>query len=202
MPTKRYRRASVRGRAKRRTRWLSVVPAARAVATDNTYNFDRVSLQRGGPTGAVAVSFGDLVGGTVIRSIFDIVMDPAIQSDDIPQTGWLYQHVGLFMSPDDSPPAGVWDPNVPSGDFMMRKFGAWYVRRLAENPAPGEYSLSLWGQASVDGASGHTIHIDTNIRRRIRENESMFLSWHTFIDNTLVTGVNLGWTGRLLIALP
>lgn len=173
------------------------------MATNNTYNFDRLTIQQGGAAGAVTVNFSDLVGGTILRTILDIVADPGINPlNGQPQTGWLYQHVGLFVSPEVSPNTAIWDPNVPSGDFMMRKFLAVYARKLWENPVSGELAMALALESSVDGLAGHTIHIDTNVKRRIRENDSPFLSWRTFIDTSLIGGVSLGWTGRMLIRLP
>lgn len=185
-----------------RTRWFAIVPGSRSVLGNNLYNFDRLQIQQGGAGGAVTVNFSDLVGGTIVRTILDIVCDPSILNIDGSATGWMYQHAGLFVSPEVSPNTAVWDPNVPSGDFMMRTFLAWYLRQLEHNPVAGELALSHVFAASVDGVAGHTIHMDTAIRRRIEENESPFLSWHTFCDTALVQGVSIGWTGRMLIRLP
>jgi len=198
----RFRR-SFRRRPRRRTRWLSVIPGSRTFSVNNEYAFNQILLQASGPGGATPFSQVQLVGATILRTILDIVVEPTKLQPSGPSTGWAFVHSGLFVSAEVSPNNAIWDPNVPSGEFFAR--GSFYHKWWFMQEAVSD-SIAMDSMTAVVGPDqpygGHVIHFDTKQRRKIDENEGMFVSWRAFMDDAITPEIVVGYTGRVLLALP
>lgn len=188
MTMRRFRR-SFRRRTRRRTRWLSIIPGSRLALPNNTFAVDGLNLQDKGGT----VNWSEFYGGTLLRVILDVQKQYNIGAAPLDGDQQLYfGHAGIFLTPDNSPDAVIWDPNVPSGDFMERL-------------TAGEERV-FWNGFGIDSRGGESnafvFHFDTNVRRRIRENDQLFISWRHFFSGPVYDQHNYGWTGRVLIGLP
>lgn len=192
MPFRRSRRSFRRSR--RRTRWLSIVPGAIAALATNTFIGTNLTLQDSLGT----VSWSEFYGGTLLRVIMDVNIAHTISAGTPAPTSWLFNsHMGLFLTPDSSVQSTVWDPNTPSGDFMQRS--QLYQEAIVLAPADGggiyQYNYGISGNGT-----GH--HFDTEVKRRIVENSQLWLGTKHFITGPGLVGVDYGYTGRVLIALP
>lgn len=193
MPFRRSRRFSRRPR--RRTRWFSIIPNAFTHSTNNQFTAQGLSLQIAGP---VTVPWAQVAGHTVLRTILDLDFnwDIVYASNAVTNVGDMLTHLGIFMSADDTIGTATWDPNVPSGDFMHRDHVSLWWRRESNTDLGGITKLGSPGE-------GRHLHIDTNIRRRVRENDQMWLAARSFKNATnVVNGFTVGYTGRVLLALP
>lgn len=191
MPGRRYRRSFAR-RPRRKTRWLSIVPGAIAGPNNNEFRYSQLNLQ----DRAGAVSWSEFYGATLLRVILDVQLQHTSNSQPGPGASWfLFSHAGIFITPDTTPEAVIWDPNVPSGSFMERQ-------------SYGEEIFFVNNAGSVvqrGGSDAYAFHFDTNVSRRIGENDLLFLSLKNFFTTAgtpIFTGVDYGYTGRVLIALP
>lgn len=135
----------------------------------------------------------EFTGGTVLRTIVDIVLSPTYGTSYVsPFTLESYFHLGMFMSPETTPDIARWDPNEPHGDFMYREMAVetWYGRSVTGQAMQSKHSSS----------HGQRMHWDSTTKRRIRENDRLWMSGHYFTLDT--TGGAIGYTGRVLIQLP
>lgn len=189
MPIRRrvIRRGGRRGRP--RTRWLAINAGSRAGMTNNTLYFNSISLS----DSSGAVNFADYTGGTILRWIMDLTFSPGTYGGATGRTLNSYiVHAGLFLDQTiANPDSTLWDPNAPFGDFMLRDQASVWFDQDSTNTA------FSFGQ----GYNGRNIHFDTRVRRRIRENDRMWLSTHSFVGG-LWTTVDMGFTGRVLVAIP
>lgn len=151
-------------------------------------------LQYNAPTGLTTVDMSEFVGGTLLRVLFDVQVESPITPQDGNFTGNCTLHGGLFVSADVTPSSTIWSPNVPAGNFMDRRTVHHYTQQFVI-----EGDTMCWGYKLVDT---QTMRFDTNVKRRIRENESLFASWYAFLDDTVIQNIVTGWTGRVLIQLP
>jgi len=193
MPFRRRRSSSRRG-ARPRTRWLALQPGSRTHATNNTYAVDRLVLQYNAPTGLVTTDMSEFVGGTILRVLFNVAVETPITPQDGNFTGWAFMHAGLFTSADVTPSATIWSPNVPAGDFMDRDSTYHYAQQFSISA-----DTMAWGYKVEDK---HVMRFDTSAKRRIRENQSLFVAWYAFLDDTVIQNIVTGWNGRVLIQLP
>jgi len=167
-----------------RTAWVAMTPHSLVHTGGDSFDVQEIEIQDSyGP-----VPWGKYHGGTVLRTIMDIALAPAY--DPALALLWSVQHyfhVGIFMTEDELPTATRWDPNVPHGDFMYREMAVetWYKRD---------------DQSKSESSHGQRIHVDSTVKRRIREGERMWISSRVF-DLGLEGGA-LGYAGRLLIQLP
>lgn len=193
MPMRRFRRTSGR-RQRRRTRWLSVVPGVIAGLASNTFIGTNLTLQ----DSLGAVSWSEFYGGTLLRVIMDVNIAHTISAGTPAPTSWiLNSHMGIFLTPDSSVQSTPWDPNVPSGDFMDRS--QLYQEAIVLAPVDGGGIYQYQYGVSAQG-TGH--HFDTKVKRRIVENSQLFLGTRHFITGPGLVGIDYGYTGRVLIALP
>lgn len=154
----------------------------------NTFAFDTLTLQdRSG-----AVNWSEFYGGTLLRTILDVQITHTINNAGGIQVGTLFSHTGLCVTADSTLDATTWDPNVPSGDFIRRE-------TFGEEVALQYGAAGLWYRGKQDGFA---FHYDTKTKRKLRENDQLFIAWRHFLGGTAWTGVDYGWTGRVLIGLP
>lgn len=140
-----------------------------------------------------ALSYSSFVGGTVLRTIVDIVLSPTYNTSyTSPFTLEAYFHLGMGMTPETAPDLTVWDPNTPHADFMFREMAVetWYGRSVTSQAMQSKHSSS----------HGQRMHWDSVARRKIRENDRMWIFGHYFTLDS--TGGAIGYSGRQLIALP
>lgn len=135
-------------------------------------------------------NFSDFVGGTILRTIVDIVLSPTYEVDiAVLWTLEAYFHLGMFLTEDDNPNLTTrWDPNKPFGDFMHREMAVerWYRRDT---------------QSKADSSHNGRMHWDVRTKRRIREAERLWMAGRYF-NTAPTTGGAIGYTGRVLIQLP
>lgn len=195
MPFRRtFRRRGTRGR--RRTRWYSLGATAYLANADN--QFGTLQLNVKDDLGVNHTLGGLLAGGTLLRVILDVVVEPVFGDEATYEQVWNYHHTGIFVEAVTAPSQTLWDPNNPSGDFMMR-LSTYY--RAWRSPTLG--SLMTVSTVAPDGTkvyAGHVQHYDTNVKRRLTENDSLWLTWHNFRAN--FTDTEVGVIGRVLVALP
>lgn len=178
-----------------RTRWFALTPHALGpFLTDDSYDNQSMDIE----DSAGAVPWQLLVGGTILRTIMDIVVDPVLGlSSGTQDPDYLpILHLGIFATEDEAPTVTRWDPNVPHGDFMWRyTWSAMMSARETMEGNPASYTLH----------EGNVVRVDTNIRRRIREDEGMWIAGHYF-ERLGGSGVDMsltaGYTGRVLVQLP
>lgn len=178
-------------RPRRKTRWLAITPGSLAAVASGgagTYSVATLGLQD--RTGAVTLS--EFYGGTLVRLILDVQAVHTVNNAGGIQTGTCYIHGGVLVDESVSPPSTVWDPNVPSGDFMQRE-------TFGEEVALQYGAAGLWYRGKQDGFA---FHFDTKVSRKLIENSALFFVTRGFLGGTAWTGVDLGYTGRALIALP
>lgn len=190
MPMRSFRRISGR-RPRRKTRWLAITPgvvSGAASPSPGTYSVSTLALQ----DRAGAVDWNEFYGGTLLRVILDVQIAHTINNAGGIQVGTVFLHGGLLLSPEVSPTATAWDPNVPSGSFMERQ-------TFGEEVALQYGAAGLWYRGKQDGFA---FHFDTNVKRKIQENDRLFAVYRGFLGGTAWTGVDLGHTGRVLIQLP
>lgn len=186
MPRTFRRRSGFRRR--RRTRWLAIIPGTRGGLATNTFASDQLGFQDRDGT----VPNSEMIGGTLLRLIFDIVIQYTIGTVDGGSA--IYNgHFGLLVTPDNSLASAVWSPNSPSGNLMIREQAA--MQTLANTAAAGG---AVWHYDH----NARLVHIDTKVKRRWVENDSLHAVWHHFLSGPNMTGVDYGWTGRALFALP
>lgn len=143
----------------------------------------------------------NFVGGTLLRVIVTIEHSPVITFPAAADNGFVTEHHGLFVD-DELFSAGLsaaspWNPNIPTGSFMARASMAY--RCVASTT--DDMFHETWSQTVVPGGQQQTM-FDTKIRRRIHENDKLWLAtWH-FEDGVVVTDMEHGITGRILIRLP
>lgn len=181
-------------RQRRRTRWLAIVPGSGVNGSNNSGSQQELAIRDLEGT----VQFNDFVGGTLLRVILVVQHEDSIAFTGSFARGYATDHHGIYMTADESPSTSagaIWDPNIPHGSFMYR----WTNAR--------EYygNTSMFFKESVDSSqhgAAFMSSVDTEVRRRIRENDRLWLAgWH-FEDATVVTSTAWGYTGRVLIALP
>lgn len=190
------RRRSFRrfSRSRRRTRWFALVPHALTPTTDDSWDSQVMEIE----DAALVYEWSRLVGGTLLRTIVDFVIDPnpgQFQGSNplFGSTCSYYEHLGIAMTQESSPSQDRWDPNEPHGDFMWRHFdaGALYLR---EGPA------SQW--LTWDSGFQRVVRADIRQRRRINEDDRLWAFAHTFFPGDVDGSMAVGYTGRVLIALP
>lgn len=182
----RFRRRFFRRGPRPRTRWLALTPKALLFSANNTTDIEELTLEDA--SGVVPMT--EFIGGTIVRTIMDLVYSPTY---DVALSGALftleaYVHLGVFLTEDANPNLSTrWDPNKPHGDFMHREMmvETWYAR-----------------DAVVKHSSSHgqLMHWDVKQKRRINENERLWISGRHF--DTGDEGAGVGLTGRVLIQLP
>lgn len=184
-----FRRRFVRGRRpRRRTRWLAVTPGSRAALASNTFAANQLTMEDA--QGNVLMS--EFIGGTILRVLLDVQILYTLDGTPSGTSGSIFSHAGVFLTADTTPEGTTWSPNAPSGDFMQRtSYGAQLIYGTSDLP-----TLTTVPQ------TGYAHRFDTQVRRRIRENDKLWLGFLHFINGTSITGVDYGWTGRVLIALP
>lgn len=185
----RFRRSFRRRAPKSRTRWMSLVPHALTFSGNDTTDLQVMEIHDSRAT----VPWEDFVGGTILRTIVDIVLSPTYPSSwTAPFTAEHYFHVGIFTSPEILPDIIRWDPNVPHAEFMYREMAVetWYGRTVTGQAMQSKHSSS----------HGQRMHFDSTIKRRLRENDQLWMSGHMF--ELTSSGGALGYTGRVLIQLP
>lgn len=163
------------------------------LTTNDTNSSIGLGLQTAGP---VNVDFNSLAGGTVIRTILDIDANPdLVFNTGVTSIGFGIAHMGIFMTDGATVPStALWDANKPFGNFMWRDGMSWWYRRDAN--ADG-------GSITVNQYNPRRLHVDSVIKRRIGEGDSLFLTAHFFKDaGNVFNSVALGVTGRVLIRLP
>lgn len=175
-----------------RTMWLSLTPHAMTFTGNDVWDSQLMELE----TATLAVDWGRYVGGTVLRTIVDIVVLPVYPLNLISaEEDWVhFLHLGIGMTQDAAPEQTRWDPNTPHGDFMWRRttMDRIYAR---EN---GLGVTTMFGASSSDGG---VVRLDSTQRRRIREDERMWMFGHWFTPAVDYAGA-IGYTGRVLIRLP
>lgn len=187
MPMRRFRKRFVRG-GRPRTRWLAITPGSRSGLATDTFAYNELAIE----DKSGAVPWQRFVGGTLLRVILDVQSQYA--SATTPANGdhnTYFGHAGLLVTADTTLDATTWDPNKPSGDFMQRL-------------THGEEQW-FWDGYSVHARGGNdafAFHFDTNVKRRLRENDSLYVAWRHFFAGQVYNGVNYGWTGRVLVQLP
>lgn len=195
MPFRPRRRTFRRFGRRMRTRWMSITPGSQAGLANNVFVGKLINMQT---AGGVAQPWNNFVGDTVLRVILDLTasytLDPSI-------SGTLTASFGLLMTEDQAIDQVTWDPNVPSGDFMMR---ALLDRQVGPPAAAGGYTFdsqySSGGGHEPPTSQARHLRINTTVRRRISENDQMWLAILHFIQGG-VQGVDYGWTGRILLGL-
>lgn len=169
---------------------MAFTPHALTFSGNNTTDIQEMQIQDA--TGIL--SFQQFIGGTILRTIVDIVLSPTYQLPPGPNfTSEMYWHLGMFLTEDANPNLSTrWDPNVPHGDFMLREMAVetWYHRVMASGVEIVKHESS----------HGQRMHWDTTVKRRIHEDERMWMAGRYF--TLLATGSAIGYTGRLLIQLP
>lgn len=181
-------------RAKRRTRWVSITPGAFPNFTSNdVYEYEFVGIQ----DAVGSLSWSEFYGGTILRTLLEITVDPVYGTfDGADDESTLIWHYGVFVTPGLSatatPDEQIWDPNVPSGDFMHR--GTWVESLIKRNNV----------MVVVPNKDGHNVTIDSTVKRRIGENDAMWMTARYFERNggTGDATLQVGYSGRILIALP
>lgn len=190
MPFRRRTFRRSRSGSRKRTRWLAVTPGGLAIPTFNTFQAAQVSIQDVNG----AVPWATFTGGTVLRTLLDVTIDPILTTGAPPWDYGLETHVGVFMVNDVSPDSTTWDPNVPHGNFMSRIHAS---ERVQMRPAVEGGSIIQWMTPS-----SRTMYFDIPVKRRILEGSRMWLSTRSFLAGTALISSNIGWTGRVLIQLP
>jgi len=188
MPSRR-RFATRRFRPRPRTRWLSIVPAATSHSTNNTYNKFQLVLQDANGS----IPWQEFSGGTILKVILDQFCLPIVGGDTNADGNFIL-HCGIFATEDVDPAAGLWSPNTPFGNFMQR-WTHYLTAHTNGDPTSGGSMSLTWGNPGVQAT------IETNVKRVIHENTSLWLS-HYYFENVPISSVDVGWTGRVLIQLP
>lgn len=166
-----------------------MVPHSLVGTGNNTTDLQIVDLS----TNLATFEWDELVGGTILRTIMDIVYSPTYPTAPAVNYTWEnYVHVGIFVTEDTAPSAAIWDPNAPHGSFMYREMMSkqWVSRQTSAGDS----------QSSFADSHGGRMHIDSKIRRRIEENEKMWVVARFF--TTIPSNDAIGYTGRLLVQLP
>lgn len=141
--------------------------------------------------------WADFVGATVLRVLVDITCDPVLgNASAVATPDWQFiLHTGVGMTEETVPSQDRWDPNDPHGDFMSRHTWGLHVQAREQAGARG---------ITVVVHEGNVIRYDIGVRRRVREDEQMWMFAHYFerlgggVDQSLA----LGYNGRVLLALP
>lgn len=185
---KRFRRRSARPR----TRWFAVTPGGLALMASGTNYFQQMNLETEGG----AVNMSTLVGGTVLRSLIDLVWQPEWSYDAtaLVTVSQIF-NMGLFVDQSTAPSTTMWDSNKPYGSFMTREQRSIWFTRLS-NGNMGSVNQDL---------SGLHVHIDTAIRRRLSEGDRLWMHLKQFSlssQNGNLDTMSVGWTGRVLVQLP
>lgn len=185
------RRRRIIRRKRRTTRWFAITPGSSAgVVSGGAGTYGVVNLGLTDRGGAYVQS--SLVGSTIERIILDVQLLHTINNAGGIQSGNIFLHAGVFVDDSVSPPATIWDPNTPSGNFMERQtFG----EEIEVNYAIGQFLY----RGKQDGFA---MHFDTKVKRKLRENDNIWMSFRGFLGGTAWTGADIGYTGRLLLAYP
>lgn len=196
MPTRRGNFGS--RKPSRRTRWLSITPNVITMNTNDTYSAQQVVLQDATST----YELDDFVGGTLLKVFLMVESNPTVNFGTTFDAGYSTDHFGLFVTPDGTPDAAVWTPNRPSGDFMTR----WSQSLQVFGFVDGADALmhERWAN-TAKGIGADPVHMaqaETNVARRITENAKLWLSTYHFEDAVMVTQIQHGYTGRVLLQLP
>lgn len=181
-----------------RTRWFAIVPDDRGDMATNTGATDEIIIRDLEGT----VQFNDLVGGTLLKVLLTMETNPVLTYPANISAGYSTDHHGLFMTEDSNPSAtagAAWDPNIPFGSFMIRWSSAYRIRMGYTDSIMSELMSQNDGRQS---SSGPQILISTEVQRRITENDRLFVAHYHFEDTVVVTGVEFGWSGRVLVRLP
>lgn len=135
-----------------------------------------------------------LTGSTLVRLIVDVTHDPVLGVGAPP---WDYAIDGqdaVMVTEDDSPSVATWDPNVPSGDFMLRS--PWSERVQSRSAADGGGIIQWQSQ------NNRLSTLDTKVRRKINENSRVYLVFKHISAGAFLLSSSYGWRGRALFALP
>lgn len=189
-----FRRRSFRRGRRPRTRWLALAPNSHTLNANNTFYQDNLTLQ---DSAGNVIAWSDFVGGTLLRVICNVIGNVTDMTfSSATGVGTSYVHAGLLLTTDVSGglDQNIWSPNRPAGDFMERQTLANTVRR--ESVADLAATMH-WGAPN----DGQMLMFDTNVKRRIRENDSLFMAWYYF-QAGVINSTAVGWTGRVLIQLP
>lgn len=188
-----FRRSFGRRRStKRRTRWFALVPHALTPIGDNSWDSQEMEIRDRDGT----ISYQQLIGGTVLRTICDIVCDPGLPEPVTPVDYVTWAHFGIGMPTQLVPDQADWDPNTPFAEFMWRYTWARDSRVREIGAATPELYTSF------THTEGLVVRCDTTQRRRIRENMSMWIFVHQFLPGSAAAASVYGYTGRVLIQLP
>lgn len=190
------RRTTRRGRP--RTRWFSITPFAQVPNVDGYFGQNQVDIEdKDG-----AYSWQNLVGGTLLRVILDVQMRYFLDSATFTAAATQYAitHTGLCVTEDNTLSSTIWDPNKPFGDFMHRGTISHAVFLADQSAYPG---LSVM----YPGENPNELIIDTQVKRRLRENSALWFTTKTFMsaaysDTVGAGSIALGGSGRVLIQLP
>lgn len=174
---------------RRRTRWLALTPHA-LTFTGGSDTWDSQEMQWEDSGGVVDPY--ELVGGTVLRTLVDATVDHSVLGFSADNHASIYMHLGFGLDDAAAPLQNRWDPNKPHAEFMWRgsQYGFW------------DFNLEASGNSVTYRGDPLVFHADSTQRRRIDESERMWLFGHVFHTSAFGTGVTVGYTGRVLVALP
>lgn len=185
MPIRRFRRSFSR-RPRRKTRWFAITPAGFAGGASGTTVASEIFMED--ESGNVPLA--RLVGSTILTVIVEAQASLTLGVPP-PASGQYNSHWGIFT--DQAHNAGsvdgtTWDPNKPFGDFMLRD-----TMSLSYNDITGTGPI-------VSEKNGRNMSMRTRVKRVVREGTHLFIVEKNFISGG-ITGVDYGYTGRVLIAL-
>lgn len=196
MPSRVSRRSRTSGRyrgPRARTRWFALTPHQVGPFTvDDTWDSQVMELQ---DIDSI-VPLDDFVGGTVLRTLVDFVINPIVGTFDNNEADWVnWVHLGIGLTDDLTPEVAQWDPNDPHAEFMWRN--TWGSQMMTRANASG---IRLAYQSAWE----NIFRVDITQRRIIRENQKMWLFAHYFeqIADGGDGSLQIGYTGRVLIKIP
>lgn len=168
------------------------------MTTDNTFATRELALN----DATTNYSLDDFVGGTLLKLYLQVESNPTVSFPLTFDAGYSTDHFGVFVTPDGSPDAAVWTPNSPSGDFMYRWSQSFNVFGFVDGTDALQHERWANTAKGMGADPVHMAQIETHVARRITENAKLWLSLYHFEDATMVTQIQFGYTGRVLLQLP
>jgi len=186
-----FRRMRTR-RPRRKTRWLAITAGSQSFVANATAYHQLVPIDASG-----TVPIAEFYGATLVK----VILDVSTNMVPFPPDPTLEQHLswtlntGLFVAENVVPESTIWQPGLPSGDYMIRETQVGWWNREPETV-----------MAAMAGEAYHNfphIRLETNVQRKLIENSRLFLALNFAIaDDTDLSTIDYGWTGRMLIKLP
>jgi len=179
-------------RPRRKTRWLAITAGSQSFTANATAYHQLVPVDASG-----TVPIAEFYGATLAKVILDVSanMVPFPPDPTAEQKLSITCYAGIFVAENVVPESTIWNPSLPSGDYMTRDvMGMWWNRE------PETVMAAMGGEAYHNYP---IMRLETHVQRKLEENSRIFLGLQAnMADDTDLSTLQFGWTGRILIRLP